>query len=100
MAVITFHHLASGTLSPGETHHWHWNNAGREKVWAFGVDAEVPLMFAFPGAVAKVEITRVEYRQIFNGPASSNTEQEVHRWVKNTGTVEANYYMHMAVIKE
>ena len=42
MAVITFHHLAeAGPLSPGETHHWHWNNAGREKVWAFGVDDEV-----------------------------------------------------------
>ena len=100
MAVISFHHLASGPLSPGETHHWVWNNAGRQKVWAISVDAEVPLMFAFPGAIAKVEISRVEYRQNFNGPSSSDTEQEIHHWVKNNGTMEANYFTHMAVIRE
>jgi hypothetical protein len=100
MPVVTFHHLSSGTLFPGDSHHWVWNNAGREKVWAFSLDAEVPLMFAFPGAQARVEITRVEYRQNFNGPGSGDTEQEVHRWVKNTGSVPANYFMHMAVIRE
>ncbi len=58
MPQIGFHHLGQGKLSPGDTVHWWWNNAGRQKVWAFSADAEVQLMFAFSGAVAKLEITK------------------------------------------
>ena len=98
MAQVTFRHLGSGTLAPGATHHWWWNNAGTERVWAFSVDAEVNPMTGYPGAVAKVELTKVEYRQNFNSPG--DTEQEIHHWVKNTGTIQATYYVHMAEIRE
>ena len=72
MPQIGFHHLGQGKLSPGDTVHWKWNNAGRQKVWAFSADAEVQLMFAFSGAVARIEITKVEYRQNFTGPSASD----------------------------
>jgi hypothetical protein len=98
MAQVTFQHLVSGALGPGATHSWTWNNASEERVRAFSVDAEVPPLTGFPGATAKVEITRVEYRQNFNGPG--DTEQEIRFWVKNTGTMAANYYVHMATIRE
>lgn len=100
MVDFTFHHLGQGSLNAGQTMHFWWNNAPRQRVWAFSVDAEVPLMFAFPGATAELEITRVEYRQNFNGPASSDTEQEIHFWLKNNGAAKANYYLHMATIRE
>ncbi len=100
MPQIGFHHLGQGKLSPGDTVHWWWNNAGRQKVWAFSADAEVPLIFAFSGAKAKLQITQVEYRQNFNGPGSDDTEQEIHLWLKNTGPVHANYYLHMSTVKE
>jgi hypothetical protein len=100
MPQIGFHHLGQGQLSPGDTTHWWWNNAGRQKVWSFSADAEVPLIWTFPGAQAKIEIMKVEYRQNFNGPKASDTEQEIHLWLKNTGTVHANYYIHMSVIAD
>jgi hypothetical protein len=100
MPQVGFHHLGQGKISAGDTLHFWWNNAGRQKVWAFSVDAEVQLIFAFSGAVAKLEITKVEYRQNFNGPSASDTEQEIHFWLKNTGTVHANYYLHMSTVQE
>jgi hypothetical protein len=35
----------------------------------------------------------------FVGPGSDDTEQEIHVWLKNTGTIHANY-IHMSVIQE
>jgi hypothetical protein len=96
MATITFYHLASGTLSPNETHGHVWNNIGGEAVRAFSVDADIPLGLAFSGASARVEITRVQYRQHYDG---STFRRQVAYWVKNTGAIEADYKVHMAVIK-
>ena len=100
MPQLGFHHLGQGKISPGDTMHFWWNNAGRQKVWGLSVDAEVQLMFAFPGAVARLEITKVDYRQNFNGPGWDDTEQEVHFWLKNSGTVHANYYLHMSTVQD
>jgi hypothetical protein len=44
------------------------------------------------------EITRVEYREIYNGPG--DREKEIHYWIKNTGSVKADYALHMATIRE
>lgn len=101
MAQVIFHHLASLTgISPGVIHHWWWNNAADERVWSFSVDARIPLQTSYPGAVAKVEITRVEYRENFHGGGLEGFEREIHWWVKNTGTIQADYLIHMANIGE
>jgi hypothetical protein len=97
MPSITFYHLASGLLQAGETHGWTWNNIGSETVRPFSVDAQVPPLGAYPGQSAKVEITRVQYRQTYDG---SSFKRQVAYWVKNTGSGAAYYYVHMAVIKE
>ena len=67
---------------------------------ASSADAEVPLIFALPARRPRSRSRGVEYRQNFNGPGSDDTEQEIHLWLKNTGTVHANYYIHMSVIQE
>jgi len=101
MAAVSFQHIGYVTgIAPGLTHHWWWNNAADERVWSLSVDASIPLMTAFPGAVAKVEITRVEYRENYHGGGSSGFEREIHWWIKNTGTTQANYAIHMATIRE
>lgn len=102
MAQVTFSHLGyTTTISPGATHHWWWNNAPSERVWTFSVDASVPLDIPpQPNTSAMVEVTRVEYRQNYYGGGSSGFEREVHFWVKNTGTITANYAIHMATILE
>ncbi len=98
MATVTFQHLATVTsISPGVTHHWWWNNAPDERVWSFSVDSRIPLKFAFPNSSARVEVTRVEYRQNYEG---GKFEREIHFWVKNTGKGEAHYLIHMATIRE
>ena len=50
------------------------------------------------GTSARLEITHVEYREVYNGPA--NLEKEIHWWIKNTGTVDASYAIHMATIRD
>ena len=98
MAKVTFQHIGSmSNISPGSTHHWWWNNAPDERVWSISVDPNIPLRTAFPGSVAKLEVTRVEYRQNYNGQAF---EREIHFWVKNTGSIGSNYLIHMATIRE
>lgn len=100
MATVTFSHLSTITsIAPGVTHHFWWNNASAERVWAFSVDAMIPLQIPpAAGATARMEITRVEYREVYNGPG--NLEKEIHYWIKNTGTINANYAIHMATIRQ
>ena len=93
MASVAFVHVGSlYSLSAGWTYHWAWLNAPAERVWAFSVDP----YFAPAGQQARFEVVRVEYRYDFLSPL----RREVHFWVKNTGTWWANYYIHMAVIKQ
>jgi hypothetical protein len=100
MASISFIHVGYiNSISPGVTHHMWWNNAPAERVWALSVDAMVPLNIPpSPGASARVQITNVEYRENYNG--GSSFEKEIHFWIKNTGTIKANYAIHMAVVSE
>ncbi|MFG0329204.1 MAG: hypothetical protein ACF8PN_04825 [Phycisphaerales bacterium] len=98
MATTSFHHLGDiFSIMPGVTHHWKWNNAATERVWTFSVDAYVPLMLAFPGAETRLEVLKTEYRQNYDG---DRFEHEIHFWVKNVGTMRADYYIHMAVVRE
>jgi hypothetical protein len=100
MPTVTFSHIGFVTpIGPGVTHHVSWNNAAAQRVWAFSVDAMLSL--AIPpavGASARVEITRVEHREVNNG--SGDLEKEIHWWIKNTGTADASYAIHMATIRE
>jgi hypothetical protein len=99
MATVSFYHVGNITsIAPGATHHLWWNNAPAERVWAFSVDAMVPLTIPpSPGASARLQITSVEYRENYNG---SSFEKEIHFWVKNTGAIQANYAVHMSVVRE
>ena len=99
MATVSFSHVGFiKSISPGTTQHFWWNNAAAQRVWAFSVDAMVPQSVPVPGSTAQVEITRVEYREIYNVPG--DREKEVHYWIKNTGSVKADYALHMATIRE
>jgi hypothetical protein len=100
MASVTFAHIGFITaIEPGDTHHVSWNNAVAQRVWAFSVDAMLSLKIPpAVGASARVEITRVEHREINNG--SGDLEKEIHWWIKNTGTTDASYAIHMATIRE
>jgi hypothetical protein len=99
MASVSFQHIGYTTgIAPGATHHWTWNNAADMRVWTFSVDASVSLKIPpAPGATARCEVTKVEYRQVYNG---SSFEREIHFWVKNVGTVDADYAIHMATVRE
>ena len=99
MPTVYFFHVGYVTsISPGATHHVWWNNAPAQRVYAFSVDAMVSLTIPpQPGATAMVQITSVEYREIYNG---SSFEKEVHVWIKNTGSITANYALHMTQVKE
>ncbi len=99
MPTVSFTHLGQVTaINPGTTHHWWWNNAPAERVWAFSVDAMIPLTIPpSPGDSARVEVTRVEYRENYDG---SRFEKEIHFWIKNTGAKSAKYAIHMATIRE
>jgi hypothetical protein len=97
MPSITFYHLASGYLPPNETHGYTWNNIGSETVRAFSVDPQLPLALTFNGASARVEITRVQYRE---NQVGTDFKRQVAYWVKNTGTIASEYKVHMAVIKQ
>jgi hypothetical protein len=100
MASIAFYHVGYITsIAPNVTQHWWWNNAAAQRVWSFSVDAMVPLSPPpIPGATAKIQITEVEYREIYSGGQSF--EKEVHFWIKNTGSISANFAVHMAVVQE
>jgi hypothetical protein len=100
MATVSFVHVGNITsLAPGVTTHWWWNNAAAQKVWAFSVDAMVPLNIPPQvGATAMFQVTAVEYREIYSGGTS--LEKEIHFWIKNTGTITANFAVHMAIIGE
>ncbi|MET0450514.1 MAG: hypothetical protein ABW137_01635 [Mycobacterium sp.] len=101
MAAVSFDHIGYITsITPGTTHHVWWNSAAAQRVWAFSVDAMIAKKIPppAPGASARVEITHVEYREVFHGP--NNLEKEIHWWIKNTGTIDANYAIHMATIAE
>ena len=69
MAGVTFSHIGYITaIEPGDTHHVSWNNAAAQRVWAFSVDAMLSLTIPPAiGASARVEILRVEYREVHNG---------------------------------
>ena len=99
MASVSFSHVGFiKSISPGDTQHYWWNNAAEQRVWAFSVDAIVPNSVVTPGSTACVEILRVEYREVLNGPG--DREKEIHYWIKNIGTVKADFALHMATIKE
>ena len=87
MAQVTFKELASGTFAPGETVHWQWNNAPRERVWAFSC-----AITSKDGYAAKGEITRTW--QTFSG----GQLRQVHVEAKNTGLFIAYYTIYMAII--
>ena len=96
MASVSFSHIGYITaIEPGETHHVSWNNAAAQRVWAFSVDTMITPK-NLPSA--RIEITKVEYREVNNG--SGDLEKEIHWWIKNTGTFDASYAIHMATIKE
>ena len=96
MATVAFSHVGYITsIGPGATLHWWWNNAPSERVWTVSADAIVP--FPFIPSTAKVEITRVEYRETYDG---SKFEKEIHFWIKNTGSVTANFAVHISSIRE
>ena len=99
MASVTFVNVGNmTTLQPNATTHWKWNNAPDEGVWAISVDPYVPLGIAYPKAQARVEVTRVEYRHIYHG--KDKFEREIHFWFKNTGTIQADCLVHMALIRQ
>ena len=100
MATVSFDHIGYITaISPGATHHVSWNNAAAQRVWAFSVDTMLSLTIPpASGTSARLEITHVEYREVYNGPA--NLEKEIHWWIKNTGTIDASYAIHMATIRD
>jgi hypothetical protein len=100
MATVSFFHVGYiSSLAPGATTHWWWNNAPAQRVYAFSVDAMVPVNIPPQiGATAKFQITTVEYREIFNGGQSF--EKEVHFWIKNTGTITADFAVHMTEVQE
>ena len=50
-----------------------------------------------PGAVARLQVSSVEYRENYNGQAF---EKEVHFWIKNTGSTTANFAVHMVQVRE
>jgi hypothetical protein len=100
MATVSFFHVGNVTSIPaGSTHHWVWNNAPAQRVWAFSVDAMVPINIPPQvGATAMLQVTSVEYREIYNG--GSSFEKEVHFWIKNTGSISANYAIHMTEVSQ
>lgn len=100
MATVSLIHVGNITsISPGTTHHWWWNNAPTQRVWGVSVDAMVPLNIPPQlGATAQLQVTSVEYRQIYNG--GSSLENEVHFWIKNTGSITANYAVHLSSVQE
>ena len=100
MASVSLIHVGNITsIAPGVTHHLHWNNAPAQRVWAVSVDAMVSLSIPPQiGTTTQLQVTAVEYREIFNG--GSSFEKEIHFWIKNTGTVSANYAVHMSMVAE
>jgi hypothetical protein len=97
MATISFLHLASGVLTPGAYHTIGWTNLAAERVRHVNVDVDLPLLFAYAGSSAKVEISRVNYRHYFDG---GTFRRQIWCRVENIGTVDAIYRVHMTVAKE
>lgn len=100
MATVSFFHVGYVTsIAPSATLHWWWNNAPAERVYTFSVDAMVPLSPPpVPGASARIQVTPVEYRENYGGGQSF--EKEVHFWIKNTGSITANFAVHMVQVQE
>jgi hypothetical protein len=100
MATVSLIHVGNiSSLAPGAITHWWWNNAPAEKVWAISVDAMVPINIPpAVGATAKLEVTAVEYREIYKG--GSSFEKEIHFWIKNTGAITANFAVHMSMVSQ
>ena len=98
MAQVMLLNPGSGYLEPGETHHWLWYNAPEKRVWSFSVDVSIPKYITlFGSSTLKVEVTRVEYRFLWNG-FDKPSKREIHYWIKNTGDLPANYFTNMAII--
>lgn len=98
MATVKYYELVIGTnLEPDATHHWWWNNASSEAVYAASLDVWRAKYFLTGNP--RMEITRVEYRSLFDDFTIDAKEREIHIWVKNTGTVRANYRINLARIK-
>ena len=104
MADVQFERqIVSGSLAPDKVHHWHWNNVPNNRVPALGVDVK---MDPFPstehdeGDYAAVEIVRIEHRNVYKGSLKAGFENELHFWVKNTGSRFASYRVHLAMIGE
>ncbi len=100
MATVLLIHVGYITsLAPGATTHWHWNNAPAQKVWAISVDAMVPINIPpAVGSSAMLQVTAIEYRENYSG--GNNFEKEIHFWIKNTGTITANFAVHMSMVSE
>jgi hypothetical protein len=98
MATVSFVHIGNITSLPaGVTTHWSWNNAAAQKARAISVDAIVPTNIPPQvGETASFQVTAVEYREIYHG--GTTFEKEIHFWIKNTGTITANFAVHMAII--
>jgi len=96
MAQVTHQLFAYGkAISPGQTHHWWWNNAPTQRVWMFSVDP-LPRNNNIPASLSyRLEVTRVEYRR---NHLANAFECEIHVWVKNTGTEYADYKIFMATV--
>jgi len=50
------------------------------------------------GSSAMLQVTAIEYREDYKG--GNNFEKEIHFWIKNTGTITANFAVHMSMVSE
>ncbi len=75
----------SGTIAPGATQHWYWNNSSHTAAFQVGLSP----IGASTSAACKVEVSRTWDVQRNGG------EREFHFYVKNIGTVAcgANVYI-------
>lgn len=99
MANVLYQEVVIGTnLYPGATHHWVWNNAPAQRVWSASLDVWRAKYFL--SGNPRMEVTRIEYVSLFEDFKTQPSEMEIHFYVKNTGTVGANYRLNMAVVSK
>src|SRR5438270_9278211 len=98
MAGVAVMTLGGASIKPGETQHWQWNPAEflAGSVWSFSLDVFSPkYQIIFAPYTMQMEITRVEYRRVFN--SIGDQHPEIHVWVKNISTQwDALYQINMA----
>jgi hypothetical protein len=92
MATVGFTKLASGTINPGETHHWWWNNASSHfRVRALWFSIEPFELVG--GNIAEGHITNA-WQKVIANPFN----RQIHVEVKSTSNTKATYDIYMASI--